>query len=155
MMTKKMTGRTKMSKGLDELFERQGEIQREMFKQGMYAGFVSDSVSDDIVISGLPVDLPTLSSYHIQHLISEIGEVLDADKRWKNFRADKYDKDAKLEELADCFIVLMNICMYSDINAGELELAIIDKLETVKNRVEHYNDKNESVIVCHDGGFDI
>lgn len=130
-----------MSKGLDELFERQGEIQREMFKQGMYAGFVSDSVSDDIVISGLPVDLPTLSSYHIQHLISEIGEVLDADKRWKNFRADKYDKDAKVEELADCFIVLMNICMYSDINAGELELAIIDKLETVKNRVEHYNDK--------------
>lgn len=131
-----------MSKGLDELFERQGEIQREMFKQGMYAGFVSDSVSDDIVISGLPVDLPTLSSYHIQHLISEIGEVLDADKRWKNFRADKYDKDAKLEELADCFIVLMNICMYSDINAGELELAIIDKLDTVKNRVEHYNDKS-------------
>ena len=131
-----------MSKGLDELFERQGEIQREMFKQGMYAGFVSDSVSDDIVISGLPVDLPTLSSYHIQHLISEIGEVLDADKRWKNFRADKYDKDAKVEELADCFIVLMNICMYSDINAGELELAIIDKLETVKNRVEHYNDKS-------------
>lgn len=130
-----------MSKGLDELFERQGEIQREMFKQGMYAGFVSDSVSDDIVISGLPVDLPTLSSYHIQHLISEIGEVLDADKRWKNFRADKYDKDAKVEELADCFIVLMNICMFSDINAGELELAIIDKLETVKNRVEHYNDK--------------
>lgn len=131
-----------MSKGLDELFERQGEIQREMFKQGMYAGFVSDSVSDDIVISGLPVDLPTLSSYHIQHLISEIGEVLDADKRWKNFRADKYDKDAKVEELADCFIVLMNICMFSDINAGELELAIIDKLETVKNRVEHYNDKS-------------
>ena len=140
MMTKKMTGRTKMSKGLDELFERQGEIQREMFKQGMYAGFVSDSVSDDIIISGLPVDLPTLSSYHIQHLISEIGEVLDADKRWKNFRADKYDKDAKVEELADCFIVLMNICMFSDINAGELELAIIDKLENVKNRVEHYND---------------
>lgn len=131
-----------MSKGLDELFERQGEIQREMFKQGMYAGFVSDSVSDDIVISGLPVDLPTLSSYHIQHLISEIGEVLDADKRWKNFRADKYDKDAKVEELADCFIVLMNICMFSDINAGELELAIIDKLDTVRNRVEHYNDKS-------------
>ena len=142
-----------MSKGLDELFERQGEIQREMFKQGMYAGFVSDSVSDDIVISGLPVDLPTLSSYHIQHLISEIGEVLDADKRWKNFRADKYDKDAKVEELADCFIVLMNICMFSDINAGELELAITDKLETVKNRVHNYNDK--SVIVCRDGGFDI
>ena len=131
----------KMSKGLDSLFERQGEIQREMHKQGMYAGFVSTELSDEIAMTGLPIDSPTLSSYHIQHLMSEIGEVLDADKRWKNFRNEKYDKAAKIDELADCFIVLMNICMYSDINAGELELAIMDKQNTVKDRVEHYWDK--------------
>lgn len=130
-----------MSKSLVELFERQGEIQREMHKEGMYAGFVSSELSDEITISGLPVDSPTLSSYHVQHLISEIGEVLDADKRWKNFRNEKYDKAAKVDELADCFIVLMNICMYSDINAGELELAIMNKQNTVKDRVEHYWDK--------------
>ena len=130
-----------MSKGLDSLFERQGEIQREMHKQGMYAGFVSQELSDEIAMTGLPIDSPTLSSYHVQHLISEIGEVLDADKRWKNFRNEKYDKAAKVDELADCFIVLMNICMYSDINAGELELAIMDKQNTVKDRVEHYWDK--------------
>ena len=130
-----------MSKGLDSLFERQGEIQREMHKQGMYAGFVSTELSDEIAMTGLPIDSPTLSSYHIQHLMSEIGEVLDADKRWKNFRNEKYDKAAKIDELADCFIVLMNICMYSDINAGELELAIMDKQNTVKDRVEHYWDK--------------
>ena len=131
----------KMSKGLDALFEKQGEIQREMHKQGMYAGFVSPELSDEIAMTGLPIDSPTLSSYHVQHLISEIGEVLDADKRWKNFRNEKYDKAAKVDELADCFIVLMNICMYSDINAGELELAIMDKQNTVKDRVEHYWDK--------------
>ena len=100
-----------MSKGLSELFERQGEIQRNMFKEGMYNGFVSEELSNEIQLAGLPIDSPTLASYHVQHLMSEIGEVLDADKRWKNFRADKYDKDAKVEELADCFIVLMNICM--------------------------------------------
>ena len=130
-----------MSKSLEELFERQGEIQREMHKQGMYTGFVSTELSDEIAMTGLPIDSPTLSSYHVQHLISEIGEVLDADKRWKNFRNEKYDKAAKVDELADCFIVLMNICMYSDINAGELELAIMDKQNTVKDRVEHYWDK--------------
>lgn len=130
-----------MSKGLDTLFERQGEIQRNMHKQGMYAGFISSELSDEIALTGLPIDSPSLSSYHVQHLISEIGEVLDADKRWKNFRNEKYDKAAKLDELADCFIVLMNICMYSDINAGELELAIMDKQNTVKDRVEHYWDK--------------
>ena len=131
----------KMNKGLDSLFERQGEIQREMHKQGMYTGFVSSELSDEIAMTGLPIDSPTLSSYHVQHLISEIGEVLDADKRWKNFRNEKYDKAAKVDELADCFIVLMNICMYSDINAGELELAIMNKQDTVKDRVEHWNDK--------------
>ena len=130
-----------MSKGLDSLFERQGEIQREMHKQGMYAGFVSTELSDEIAMTGLPIDSPALSSYHVQHLMSEIGEVLDADKRWKNFRNEKYDKAAKVDELADCFIVLMNICMYSDINADDLELAIMTKQDEVKDRVEHWNDK--------------
>lgn len=128
-----------MSKSLEELFEVQGENQRQMFKNGMYDGFVSPEVSDEITLSGLPVDSPALSSYHIQHLMSEIGEVLDADKRWKNFRNEKYDKDAKIDELADCFIVLMNICMFSDIDATEFEAAVLSKLETVKNRIEQNN----------------
>ena len=128
-----------MSKSLEELFEVQGENQRQMFKNGMYTGFVSPEVSDEITLSGLPVDSPALSSYHIQHLMSEIGEVLDADKRWKKFRNEKYDKDAKVDELADCFIVLMNICMFSDIDANEFEAAVLSKLETVKNRIEQSN----------------
>lgn len=128
-----------MSKSLEELFEVQGENQRQMFKNGMYDGFVSSELSDEIATTGLPIDSPALSSYHIQHLMSEIGEVLDADKRWKNFRNEKYDKAAKVDELADCFIVLMNICMYSDIDANEFEAAVLSKLETVKNRIEQSN----------------
>lgn len=128
-----------MSKSIEELFEVQGENQRQMFKQGMYNGFVSQELSDEIAMTGLPIDSPTLSSYHIQHLISEIGEVLDADKRWKNFRNEKYDKDAKVDELADCFIVLINICMFSDIDAADFENAVVNKLETVKERIEQNN----------------
>lgn len=128
-----------MSKSLEELFEVQGENQRQMFKNGMYDGYVISEVSDEVILSGLPIDSPALSSYHIQHLISEIGEVLDADKRWKNFRNEKYDKDAKVDELADCFIVLMNICMFSDIDATDFEAAVLSKLETVKNRIEQSN----------------
>ena len=124
-----------MSKSLEELFEVQGENQRKMFKNGMYDGFVSPEVSDEITLSGLPVDSPALSSYHIQHLMSEIGEVLDADKRWKNFRNEKYDKDAKVDELADCFIVLMNICMFSGLSGEDMEQAISSKIDKVSARI--------------------
>ncbi len=68
-------------------------------------------------------------------MVSEIGEVLDADKRWKNFRNEKYDKDAKAEELADCFIVLMNVCMFSGLDGEDMEKAILDKLDKVTARI--------------------
>ena len=125
-----------------ELFEAQAENQREMLKKGMYDEFIDTIKYDsgfDIYVSGLPVDEPKLASYHIQQLVSEIGEVLDADKRWKNFRNDKYDKNSKLEELADCFIVLMNICMFSGISAEDLEKAIADKENTIMRRIIGYD----------------
>lgn len=125
-----------MSKTLSELFEAQGENQRNMLVNGMYSDFVSDDVSGSIYIFGLPIDNPSLASYHIQQLVSEIGEVLDADKRWKNIRNTEYNKDAKLEELADCFIVLMNICMYSDIDYGTLEDAICKKISVIHDRIK-------------------
>lgn len=118
-----------------ELFEKQAENQRAMLEKGMYNEFIDDG--KEIAVMGLPVDKPTLASYHIQQLVSEIGEVLDADKRWKNFRNEKYDKDAKAEELADCFIVLMNICMYSGLTAEDLSDIIQDKLDTVTLRINN------------------
>ena len=125
-----------------QLFEAQAENQREMLKKGMYDDFVNSIKYEsgfDVYIEGLPVDEPKLASYHIQQLMSEIGEVLDADKRWKNFRNDKYDKNSKLEELADCFIVLMNICMFSGISAEDLEKAITDKENTIMKRIIGYS----------------
>lgn len=122
-----------MSKTLTDLFSQQVENQREMLKKGMYDKFVDNGY--EIGVAGLPVDRPVLSSYHIQQLVSEIGEVLDADKRWKNFRNEKYDKDAKAEELADCFIVLMNVCMFSGLDGEDMEKAILDKLDKVTARI--------------------
>lgn len=112
----------------NQIFNYQKHNQSLMLSKGMYDNFIDFDVE-------LPIDSPRLASYHVQQLMSEIGEVLDADKRWKNFRNDKYDKDAKAEELADCFIVLMNICMYSGLDAQDIEKAIVNKLNTVTERI--------------------
>ena len=115
---------------LNELFIQQMVNQDEIIKKGLYDDYKSNETKS------VPVDDIRLSSYHIQHLMSEIGEVLDADKRWKNFRNEKYDKSAKLDEIADCFIVLMNIAMFSRIDGIELSEAIKNKLDKVSKRIE-------------------
>ena len=114
-----------------DMFLKQAENQRNMFEKGMYNGF-SDN---DGKFTELPIDDPKLSSYHIQQLVSEIGEVLEADKRWKNFRNDAYDKDAKLDEIADCFIVLMNIAMFSGFDSTDIYDAVCNKIEEVSIRI--------------------
>lgn len=116
---------------LNELFIQQMVNQDKMLDIGLYDDYKMDGTKS------VPVDDIRLASYHVQHLMSEVGEVLDADKRWKNFRNEKCDKNAKLEEIADCFIVLMNISMFSGINGEELSKAIKDKLDKVSKRVEN------------------
>lgn len=124
---------------LEYVFEIQAENQREMLKKGMYHGLCSDDVEKTSFDVELPVDDPKLFSYHVQQLMSEIGELLDADKRWKNFRNGKYDKDSKLEEIADCFIVLVNICLFSGVSHIELINKVIDKIKEVRKRVDEVN----------------
>lgn len=116
----------KMNKSFTELFSKQVDNQKLMFDKGMYG---------DKKCESLPTDDISLASYHIQQLMSEIGEVLDADKRWKNFRNEKYDKEAKLEELADCFIVLMNVTMFSGFSGDDIAKAMEEKLNIVSDRV--------------------
>lgn len=84
----------------------------------------------------LPADLPKVCSYQVQQLISEIGEVLEADKRWKSYRNGRYDKAGKLDEIADCFIVLMNIAMFSGFSANDILSAIESKIATNNERVK-------------------
>ncbi len=124
---------------LEYVFEIQAENQREMLKKGLYHGLCSDDVEKSSFNVELPIDDPKLFSYHVQQLMSEIGELLDADKRWKNFRNGKYDKDSKLEEIADCFIVLVNICLFSDVSHIELINKVIDKIKEVRKRVDEAN----------------
>lgn len=109
----------------EDMYQTQMENQSLLINHGKYDGV--DKMQ-------LPVDNVSLSSYHVQQLISEIGEVLAADKRWKNIRNDKYDRDNKLEEIADCFIVLMNIAIFSGMRADDVEKAIAEKLRVVNAR---------------------
>lgn len=59
-----------------KLFIDQEMNQLALLYKGAYDGFSSNKGFD-----GLPCDDPKLCSYHVQQLISEIGEVLSADKR--------------------------------------------------------------------------
>lgn len=113
-----------------ELYDMQIQNQELLLKEGKYDNFGGDSSK-----WYLPNDNVKLSSYHIQQLMSEIGELLHADKRWKNIRNDKNDIDNKKEEIADCFIVLMNIAMFSGINEDALEKEIIHKMEIFRERI--------------------
>lgn len=123
-----------MDKSLKELFEIQAGNQREMLKTGVYACQVGGSIDVE-----LPIDSVSLSSYHIQQLVSEIGEILDADKRWKSHRNDRYNSSCKLEEIADCFIVMMNIAMFSGFDGDDITDAIVDKLGIVTERLSSKN----------------
>ena len=120
----------KKSKSLNDLFTCQMKNQDKFLRSGIYDRFKNETTMT------VPVDDVGLASYHVQQLMSEIGEVLEADKRWKSHRNDKNDKDGKLEELADCFIVLMNMVMFSGFDGNDLEEAIEKKLKKVSDRFE-------------------
>lgn len=100
------------------IYNEQINFQNEVIKKKPY----------DFPIGKLPEDNIKVFSQQIQMLISEIGEVLSADKRWKNFRNNKHDLENKKEEIADCFIVLMNVAIYSGLSAEEVEKSILDKI---------------------------
>lgn len=116
---------------LKQLFDIQAGNQREMLKAGVYSGQVGGPIDVE-----LPMDSVSLSSYHIQQLVSEVGEVLTADKRWKSHRQDNYDSQNKLEEIADCFIVMMNIAMFSGFDGDDVTAAITEKLDVVAKRIK-------------------
>ncbi len=101
-------------------------------KQIKFQDTVKDSY--DFKVEELPSDTVAGFSYHIQHLISEIGEVLTADKRWKSLRKNKYNKEEKLDEIADCFIVLMNVGIFSGFTGEEIEEAISSKIDKNMSR---------------------
>jgi NTP pyrophosphatase (non-canonical NTP hydrolase) len=102
--------------------------------------FQLDECKEYTDIKELPIDNSEMFKYHALFLIEEIGEMIKTDKRWKHFRNQKYDRDKKLSELADCFICLMNVCLFSGYNAEEVQKAIIQKI--FKNYRRMYAEKN-------------
>ena len=107
------TMRNEITKGLVQLFEYQKAFQKLL-------GF-----------DKLPVDDPKLMQLHLLGLVGEIGEVLQADQRWKtNGRNTHFDFENKKVEIADCFIYLINVCLFSNILAEE----ILDTIEKKINK---------------------
>lgn len=113
------------------LFVKQKIFQSKLVAKGVYEdqGLSKGEVK-------LPADLPKICSYQVQQLISEIGEVLEADKRWKSYRNGRYDRAGKLDEIADCFIVLMNITMFSGFSANDILNAVESKIATNNERID-------------------
>lgn len=114
----------RIMEAFENLYYSQVGFQQELVNKGKYVGFT------DRALQTLPDDDPKLFSYHIQQMMSELGEVLAADKRWKNYRNETTSEmlEHKKEELADCFIVLMNLCIFSGLSSGELLGAVASKI---------------------------
>lgn len=121
----------------ENAFKKQLRNQQTLVDKHTYDDYMSSNDYFELIDCGtsLPYDSVQLCSYHVQQLMSEIGEVLDADKRWKNFRNEKYDPEAKLDEIADCMIVLMNLAIFSGFNATDVMSAVNAKLDVVSRRI--------------------
>lgn len=91
----------------------------------------------------IPKDDPNEMAHHLLGLVTEVGEVSQADKRWKKNKRNKHhDFQEKLDEIADCFIFLLNVCIYSDITPWQILEAINHKIEENKRRFES-SEKDE------------
>ncbi len=88
----------------------------------------------------LPGDRPDLISPYALGLVSEIGEVLQADKRWKSGMSktggdEKYhNHEEVLGELTDCLLFFINLTMSCNISDEELFQSFIDVQNKVRKR---------------------
>lgn len=107
-----------MGETLENIFKNQIELQKIAFNKE------------------LPKHEPELISYFALGLMSEVGEVLQTDKTWKPFHKGTVDKDATLEELADCWLFLINLCLAEGFNYKEIKKAISEKQAVVFERIK-------------------
>lgn len=114
--------------GFKEFYKMQMNFQERIMEEVGYNG--------ERRLVNLPIDDVSLMSYHLIALLEESGELVKSDKRWKNFRNTHFDKDNKLEEVADCIITLFNICAFSGITPSDLEDALYKKIENNNKRLD-------------------
>lgn len=120
---RRMSGKMKTKHDFYELFSKQVEFQQSLLKKK----------GEEVI---LPIDSVDWFSYHMQAMTEELGEVLKADKRWKTHRNSRYEREEKLDELADVFITAMNLCIYSDFDYEDISEAISKKIEENIKRLE-------------------
>ncbi len=99
-----------MTDKLETIFEMQKQLQKRMF------GF-----------ENIPVDSIEDFKYSLLAMIGEIGEVLDADRRWKNVRAKEVKSEEKLEEICDVLAFFINMCLFSGYDASDIYEAFCKK----------------------------
>jgi hypothetical protein len=70
----------------------------------------------------LPADEPKIMGENILALVAELGEVMQEDKRWKSWCKNPPEviQQKKKEEIIDCIHFVINICIYSGMDAEEL-----------------------------------
>lgn len=125
MMKHKTIGVKKMettSGNLDmsvsELFEKQIDFQKSILaKQG-----------EIFTANAIPTDNLQWFTYHCLAMIEEMGEVMKADKRWKTHRNYRFEREEKLDEIADVFITAINIAIYSGFSGNDIQEAIDKKI---------------------------
>ena len=85
----------------------------------------------------LPQEIPELITTHVTGLVAELGEVLQADKRWKPWcknPPEPESRERRLDEAADMLTFLVNIILMSGFDADEIYNAFVDK-----NKVNNKN----------------
>lgn len=114
----------------DLLFDKQVEFQK----------LVMEDEGEDIEI--LPQDSVKWFMYHVAAMTEELGEVVKADKRWKTHRNSRYEREEKLDEIADVFITAMNLSLFSDFSGDEVRMAIDRKIKENTVRIEEEMRRN-------------
>lgn len=107
-----------------DMYEYQARTQQYMVDNGFYT----------VGYEEVPCDSAEIAGYHLLHLTSEIGELINSDARWKSHHAQTFDPNDKLEELADVFIEWMNVAIFSGFTPEMIFSAISDKLVQVRRR---------------------
>lgn len=85
----------------------------------------------------LPHDNPLEFRNHICLMLEELGELCKTDKRWrKTGYLRTQESGNKIEEIADVFIVAMNLAIYSGYKWNDILSAIDDKISYNYKRLE-------------------
>lgn len=113
-----------MGRRIEDIWQAQKELQDLLYD---YYSFPEDSIS--------------IFSYNMLLLLEEAGELLQADKRYRvenyytSVELDESALNKKLEEIADLFIVCMNIAMSSGFDLEDVLQAV--ELKQKCNKIKH------------------